>query len=233
MTTNAEAIKTWARMPQEAMAAFGPEGDVSRRVLLNPQLFRLLGDVRGAAVLDAGCGQGYLARLLAKRGARVTGLEPAEALYRYAVAREREEPLGIRYLQADLSAGVAGPFDAVVSNVVLQCIPDWRAALRSCVEALRPGGLLVFSLEHPCFEGGTQSWAEHGCVQVHEYLADYERVQQHGSDFHRPLSAYLNEVIGLGGVLTEITEPAVPPGQDAGEAARHVPNFVIVTARRG
>jgi hypothetical protein len=59
--------------------------------------------------------------------------------------------------------------------VVLQDIPDWVPALRSCVSALRPGGLLVFSLEHPCFAGSSQSWREHGCVQVHEYLREYER----------------------------------------------------------
>ena len=41
-----------------------------------------------------------MSRLLAGRGARVTGVEPAEVLYRYAAAREREHPRGIRYLQA-------------------------------------------------------------------------------------------------------------------------------------
>lgn len=37
------------------------------------RLLDLLGDLEGRAVLDAGCGQGYLSRMLAARGARVTG----------------------------------------------------------------------------------------------------------------------------------------------------------------
>jgi 2-polyprenyl-3-methyl-5-hydroxy-6-metoxy-1,4-benzoquinol methylase len=236
LPTNAEAIATWSRVPQESPAAFDPDGDTARRVLLDPHIFRLLGDVTGATVLDAGCGQGYLARLLAGRGARVTGVEPAQAPYEYAVARERERRQQIRYLQADLAGagGLDGQFDAVVANVVLEAIPDWVPALRTCVRALRPGGLLVFSLEHPCFEDGTRSWHQHGCVEVREYLHDYARPSPPGTDFHRPLSAYLNQVIRAGATLTEITEPTVPPGHEAatGPAALHVPNFIIVAARQ-
>jgi len=177
-----------------------------------------------------------LARLLAGRGARVTGVEPAEAPYRYATARERDRRQGIYYLQADLSeaGGLDGQFDAVVANVVFESIPDWAPALETCVRALRLGGLLVFSLEHPCFEDAAVSWQEHVCVQVREYLQEYERPGPHGTDFHRPLSSYLNEVIRLVCMLTEVTEPAVPAGQESltGPAAVHVPNFVIVAARR-
>jgi hypothetical protein len=71
---------------------------------------------------------------------------------------------------------------------------------------------------------------------VHEYLREYERPQRYGPAYNRPLSSYLNEVINLGCVLTEVTEPAPPPGEEArsqlGPVARHVPNFVIIAARR-
>jgi len=78
------------------------------------------------------------------------------------------------------------------------------------------------------------TWQQHGCVQMREYLHEYQRPGPHGTDFHRPLSSYLNAVIQLGCTLTEITEPAVPPGQESitGPAAIHVPNFAIVAARR-
>jgi 2-polyprenyl-3-methyl-5-hydroxy-6-metoxy-1,4-benzoquinol methylase len=42
--------------------------------LLEP-LLALLGEIAGRRVLDAGCGEGYLARLLAARGAHVTGID--------------------------------------------------------------------------------------------------------------------------------------------------------------
>src|SRR5215471_2322279 len=90
-------------MPQELIEGFGDEGDMTHQYLLNPAIFALLGDVRGKTILDAGCGQGYLCRLLAKAGANVTGIEPSEAFYTYALHREQIEQLGIHYVQADLS----------------------------------------------------------------------------------------------------------------------------------
>jgi len=43
------------------------------------RLLELLGTVRDQAVLDAGCGEGFLARILAARGALVTGIDLAPA----------------------------------------------------------------------------------------------------------------------------------------------------------
>ena len=86
--TNRDVIQAYAKMPQQFIEGFGEEGDLTRQYLLNPTIFALLGDVRGKTILDAGCGQGYLCRLLARKGASVTGVEPAEALIRYALRRE-------------------------------------------------------------------------------------------------------------------------------------------------
>lgn len=82
-----DAIAAWSAMSVEAMAALDPEGDFGKQHLLNPTVFRMLGDVAGRRILDAGCGQGYFSRLLAARKAPVVALEPADGPYRYAVAR--------------------------------------------------------------------------------------------------------------------------------------------------
>ena len=107
--TNRDVIQGWSSVSPEMVAGFGEEGDVTRRYLLNPAIFAFVGTVAGKRVLDAGCGQGYLARLLANKGAVVTGVEPSDPWYTYAVEREHAEPLGIRYVQADLSTWVTRP----------------------------------------------------------------------------------------------------------------------------
>jgi SAM-dependent methyltransferase len=169
----------------------------------------------------------------------VTGVEPGQSLYAFAVEQERAAPLGIRYVQADLCAlpDLGAPFDAVVASMVLPAIPDWTGALRACVQALRPGGLFVFTVNHPCFEQLWPVWREHGEYRTRRYLAGYEIPGPSGTDFHRTISAYLNTLISLGCQVTELAEPGLDPGaaEDGPEGIDgyvHLPNFLIVAARR-
>ena len=70
--TNEAAIEQWATMPPGVLAEMADDGDFSKRHLVNPVLLRMLGDASGRRVLDAGCGNGYFSRMLARRGASVT-----------------------------------------------------------------------------------------------------------------------------------------------------------------
>ena len=120
--------------------------------------------------------------------------------------------------------------------MVLLDIPDWTGAMAACTDALAPGGLFVFSVIHPCFEQLASSWREHGEYRVREYFAEYEIRGPHAASFHRPLSAYLNELARLGCQLREIAEPALDPAVSAAagpgaEAYVHLPNFLVVAAR--
>lgn len=238
--TNDAAIQRWGAMPRERLAEMDLDGDLPKRHLVNPVLLRLLGEVKGRRILDAGCGNGYLSRILADHGAEVVGVEPGQSLFDYAVEGEAQRQQGIRYVQADLARlpDLGGPFNAVVCSMVLPAIPDWTPALRACVEALAPGGVLVFSVNHPAFERLWSSWREHGDYRLREYLAEYEIEGPSGVDFHRPLSMYVNEVIRLGCRLREIVEPGLDPavaaaGPEGIEAYVHLPNFMIVAAERG
>lgn len=236
--TNQQAIAAWSTAPQELVESFGDEGDFARQHLLNPALFALLGDVAGKHILDAGCGQGYLCRLLAGRGAIVAGVEPAGPWYSYAVEREQQQPLGITYLQADVSLlqDMQDRFDCVVANMVFMDIPDYKAAMHNCVAALKSGGSFIFSLLHPCFEEPASEWAKKGYVEVREYLQEYTTPQSYAYLFHRPLSAYINFLIEEGCLLRKMLEPRLSEElahQDAlAERSLHVPQFVVIRAER-
>jgi hypothetical protein len=115
--------------------------------------------------------------------------------------------------------------------------PDWTGAMKACADALAPGGLFVLSVIHPCFEQLAPSWRDHGEYRVREYFAEYEIPGPYASSFHRSLSAYLNELVRLGCQLREIAEPALDPATAAAagpsaEAYSHLPNFLVVAARR-
>jgi SAM-dependent methyltransferase len=240
--TNAEAIRRWNESStREAMAASAEDGDFAKRHLVNPVLLRLLGDVSGRRVLDAGCGTGYFSRILADRGADVTGVEPAESMLAFArekaLAREKKAER-ISYVQADLARlpHLGDPFDAVVCSMVLMAIPDWKPAMRACVDSLRPGGLFVFAIVHPAFEQLWTTWRAHGEHRTRRYLDDYEIPGPDAVDFHRPISAYLNELAALGCRLRELVEPGLDPEVAARSAIPgiegyvHLPNFLIGSA---
>jgi SAM-dependent methyltransferase len=237
--TNEAAIRRWGAMPRDMLQAMAHDGDFAKRHLINPVVLRMLGDLTGLRVLDAGCGNGYLSRMLAERGAEVVGVEPGQSLFDFAVEQETAQPQGIRYVQADLCAlpDLGAPFDAVVASMVLPAIPDWTGAMRACVHALRPGGLFIFSANHPCFEQLWPSWRQHGEYRTSRYLIEYEIPGPSGVDFHRAISTYLNELIRLDCHLTEIAEPGLSPelaaeGPAGIDAYVHLPNFLVVAARR-
>lgn len=122
--------------------------------------------------------------------------------------------------------------------MVLMAVPDWKPVTRACVEVLRPGGLFVCALVHPAFEGLLGSWREHGGRLQRRYLEEYEIVGSVAPHFHRPISAYLNELASLGCRLREIAEPGLDPAVAAEAEATvpgiggyvHVPNFLVVSA---
>ena len=232
-----EAIRRWdafARTLTDVIGFDPQEGDPHRIVLLNPVLFELLPDVDGKRVLDAGCGEGYLSRKLAKLGARVTGVDfSAEML---AIAAERTDPaLGIRYLHGNcehLDALDAGAFDVIVSNMVLMDLADHVAALQGFYRLLTGGGILVFSISHPCFTTPGCGWVrdENGS-KLHWKIDHYFRegpVEQPplpGAEegtllFHRTLSNYIRTLLRTGFDLLDVIEP-----QPAEEMLSTYPRF--------
>ena len=241
--TNQDNIKAWSAYSHELIEKFGEHGDFARQYLLNPALFELLGEIAGRRILDAGCGTGYLCRLFARRGAHVVGLEPAESLYTYAAHREQQERLGITYIRQDLSLlnEYRENFDAVVANMVLIDIADYRQAMSNCIASLRPGGLFVFSILHPCFDEidspeFEKGYRSKGYIRVDEYFDEFAIKVDWGYNFHRPLSDYLNLVIEQHCTIRRILEPRLSQEgvNKVGPSDRnaHVPNFIVVSAMK-
>jgi 2-polyprenyl-3-methyl-5-hydroxy-6-metoxy-1,4-benzoquinol methylase len=96
----------------------------------------------GRTVLDAGCGEGYGAALLAEVATQVVGIDRAEAVAT-AVARHHVPRLEFRV--ADLERiGVLGErFDLVLSFQVIEHLPDPVGFLRGLAACVAPGGELV------------------------------------------------------------------------------------------
>ncbi|MEZ0373685.1 MAG: class I SAM-dependent methyltransferase [Candidatus Sericytochromatia bacterium] len=206
----------------------GEEGDANRRLNSDPVLWRLLGETAGQAVLDAGCGTGYLSRQLAARGAIVTGIDISPEMI--AIARAKG-PESIGYAVDDLTSLETLPdqsFDAIVSNYVLMDLPDLDGAAAALQRVLRPGGRVVLVINHPCFpldqierDPEAQSFSFHWS---HAYFDErrleappWRHFTSHFVHFHRPLSRYWQAFAAAGLRIDAFEEPVVDAATAAAE----------------
>ncbi len=207
--------------------------DVFRLYFNNPAFFEMVGDLQGKEVLDAGCGEGYNTRLLARMGARPTGIDLSPRMIELARAEEEREPLGIRYELAslsDLSVLRDESFDDIVSTMALMDVSDLEGALREFHRLLKSSGDLFFSITHPCFRSKSFQWIrdesgdETGLV-VSDYFDEETWIEEWRFEpapeeaplfyvpiFPRTLSAYIDGLITNGFALQEIREPR--PSED-------------------
>jgi SAM-dependent methyltransferase len=121
--------------------------------LLNAGSLRELAPRPGERVLDVGCGQGQLARAIARAtGVRVVGVErdPAQAARAGTLAAEAGEGelLDVRVgdgADPPLAPSERGRFDVAHARFLLEHVQDPLAVVRAMVQAVRPGGRVVLA----------------------------------------------------------------------------------------
>ena len=105
--------------------------------------------LKGARVLDVGCGGGILADAMARRGADVLGIDLAEKSLKVAQlhALEAQTPhLRYRLVSAEaLGEEMPAAFDVVTCMEMLEHVPDPASIVQACARLVRPGGWVFFS----------------------------------------------------------------------------------------
>ncbi|MGQ4912200.1 MAG: class I SAM-dependent methyltransferase [Candidatus Thorarchaeota archaeon] len=234
------------------------EGTPHHKYILNPCVEHLIGDVGGKDLLDAGCGEGYLSRFYAAKGARVTGVDISQRLVTTAQKTTSKLDLDVEFRVGDvcdLSESEIGTFDIVLSNLVLLNIPCWKDALREFHRVLKSGGILVFSVVHPAFNFyGPGAWemgekdAETGrrrglFFKVDNYFdeREYKRYWRTRtgeqfplpfSFFHRTISSYVNALTEVGFRLIRIEEPLPVSDNAFFDREKRIPFFMVFKALR-
>jgi SAM-dependent methyltransferase len=200
-----------------------------------PSLLAQLGEVAGQDVLDAGCGDGFLSRILAARGARVTGVDLSPRLVE--LAGRWLLPGQVTYRAADLCSPrpeLEGRFDAVASYFVLNDVEDHRGFAETLARSLRPGGRAVLGFNNPYdyvvrkghgsayFETGGAHPCGLSSVGVPVYF------------YHRTLPQYLDGFLDAGLHLTKIVDvdhPAMTARRARGEEIprdEQLPRFMVL-----
>jgi 2-polyprenyl-3-methyl-5-hydroxy-6-metoxy-1,4-benzoquinol methylase len=250
--------QAWDKLADKWANRFTEHGDMNRKYIIDPTLFRLMGKVKGLSILDAGCGHGYLCRLLAKKGANMVGVDLSKSFIEMARQKEKAAPLGITYYHrslSDLAIFQNETFDMVVSNLALMDVLDQKKAIGELHRVLKKNGRLIFSIMHPCFS----SSPVHGWVRVpkdsqrkEDWI--YWKVDRYFDrsmeiwqlapgwpstySFHYPLSDYVKTLIQNGFTITNFEEP-VPSKKamkehhrELGNECDRIPWFLIIGAKK-
>jgi 2-polyprenyl-6-hydroxyphenyl methylase / 3-demethylubiquinone-9 3-methyltransferase len=145
--------------PQE-LAKFGdlahrwwdPEGEFRPLHQINPLRLDWIAsqaELAGREVLDVGCGGGILAESMARRGAKVLGIDLSTKPLR--VARLHAMEAGVASLDyrevavEQLAAERPASFDVVTCMEMLEHVPEPASVVRACAALVKPGGSVFFS----------------------------------------------------------------------------------------
>lgn len=209
-------------------------------------LQRLLPPMRGLSVLDLGCGFGWFCRWAAEQGAaNVLGIDVSEQML--ARARAETSSPAIAYQRADLEqfALKQGAFDLAYSSLAFHYLSDLGGLLTRVHAALRPGGALVCSVEHPMMTAPRhQGWTEDASRLPTWPLSAYLDEGPRSTDWlakgvikqHRTIATYLALLSQAGFALTSLVEWGPSPEQVAANPdwakERERPPFLLLACRR-
>jgi 2-polyprenyl-3-methyl-5-hydroxy-6-metoxy-1,4-benzoquinol methylase len=218
------------------------------KAMEHPSFMALLPDMAGLRVLDLGCGAGQLAFHLAEAGAaEVIGVDLSERMLEVARS-ERAHPRVTYHRDAIEAVGFPPDrFELVVSSLALHYVEDYPTLVRRIARWLTPGGVLVYSTEHPVYtardpedgwvlddEGKRLHWALDDYAE--EGLREYRWYVESVRKYHRTIATLLNGLIDAGLTIERVLEP-VPdaatlqrPPEFIDERRR--PPFLLVRARK-
>lgn len=104
--------------------------------------------IAGKDVVDIGCGGGILAESMARRGARVTGIDLSEKALKVANLHKLESGVAVdyRHIAAEaLAAERPGTYDVVTCMEMLEHVPDPGSIVMACRQLVKPGGWVFLS----------------------------------------------------------------------------------------
>jgi SAM-dependent methyltransferase len=192
-------------------------------LLERPAIQALIPDgLDGAVVVDAACGSGAQAEWLLDRGAEVIGFDVSPGMVAEAERRcaGRGDGRG-RFFVADLAEPLPlepASADGITCSLALHYLADWSVPLRSFASALRPGGWVVISLDHPFgppVRNQRGGYFDTELVSETWRKADVEVSQEY---WRRPLGAVFSAFADAGFAVDRISEP-----QPSAEALRRYP----------
>ena len=202
-------------------------GDLRNR----PPMMLLVGDIKGHSVLEAGCGTGYVARMLSAMGARVFGCDISDEMLEKAYKEESEHPMGIEYTNGDVTELPYGDetMDDIISCGVLIHFDQKtiEKSLKEAARVLKRGGAITIGVMHPYLyhpdspnrklEG--KSWGKYIPLEEGKSYEESQRFREDYYDkkgklfssevWHHTIPTYVQLIKSAGLTIVEIQEQII------------------------
>lgn len=222
-------------------AAVHPGPGSANFVMEEPALLDAIGDVRGLRVLDLGCGDAAVGRMLLDSGCRAyLGIDASARMIEAARDVLDGTPGEARREPIERFSAPAGSFDLVISRLALHYVEDLDAVLAACRDCLAPGGRAIFTVVHPVITSHDPR-ASSDDPRTSWVVDDYFAAGPRELDWlggrvvwqHRTIEQYVLGMQRAGFRLTALSEcaPRVErfAGDDAELARRHrIPLFLLL-----
>lgn len=192
--------------------------------LCRPYVISLLGNVKKKKILDAGCGEGYISRILSEKKAIVVGIDISKKLIKIAKQKEDSLKLGTFFYHSDIRNMKIiknESQDIVISVLVFNHLSkktDWLKALSEIKRVLKKKGVFILSLPHPfeMFYRPKTNWVRYLDGKIGNYWKE-ERIKKElykssketciVNNYSKRFSTLINLLIESGFMVDKVLEP--------------------------
>ncbi|SFD25575.1 class I SAM-dependent methyltransferase [Clostridium uliginosum] len=252
-TTTDESKKRWEKNADFWDERMGEHSNTFHTEIIRPSTEVLLEVNEGEEILDIACGNGNFSKRLVDLGAEVTAFDYSVNLIENAKKRCASYLDNIKFKVIDatnynqlIELGCEC-FDKAVANMALMDIADINPLLNAVYKLLKPNGIFVFSIMHPCFQSPKMrkiveteelpgKVETRNAVQIFKYITPqcYEGIAIVGQPvpqlyYHRSLSELLEQSFRAGFVVTAVKEPVFKTDKTEWN---EIPSALIIRLRK-
>jgi SAM-dependent methyltransferase len=212
-----------------------------------PTLRAMLPAMPGRRVVDLGCGYGWFSRWAADAGAAtVLGIDLSERMLERATADTCDDRITYQRRDLDVLELPDAAFDVAYSSLALHYLADLGRILATIYRSLIPGGVFVFSIEHPIYSAPSRpDFIRDSSGHVSWPLDQYQIEGPRTTDwlapgvqkYHRTIGTYVSGLLMAGFTLDDLCEWAPSAEQIAEFPEWSVelerPQFLLIGTHRG
>jgi SAM-dependent methyltransferase len=251
MQSNTEILKlnkqSWEKTAERyfgrtALPEYGPFASTEEQL-------KLFGDIAQKKVLDIGCGSGHSLQYMGNKGAKeLWGIDLTAKQIETAKDLLLDQQVKVSLFESPMEENPGLPvnyFDIAYAIYALGWTIDLSRTLKHVYEYLKPGGVFIFSWEHPMhdrlvYKNSSFIFNKSYTVEGPEYNEAWHKTV---IIYHRKLSTYINTLIQTGFTIEQVIDDVLLPDNHKSDdpakwystqKAQFVPaTFIIKAAKKG